>query len=285
MRTASPLRYPGGKSALAGLLRETRRLNCLGGRALAEPFAGGAGASLSLLFQEETPEAYLNDADPAISDFWWALLNRTDTFLQRILETQLTIVEWKVQRDTYRGLRDSSRLDRGFATFYLNRCNRSGIIINGGPIGGIEQSGKWKLDARFNRRNLWRRCERVADYRDRVHVSSLDALDFLASRDDSRSFYFIDPPYFSQHETLYQDNLDAEYHTALANQLRSMSDAAWVVTYDECSDVLDLYSGWANIRPFSLRYVAAERRHGSELFITPAWMEVPRSQPSKAIKW
>ena len=50
MKTCSPLRYPGGKSAMAELLSEIRRLNGLGDRAIAEPFAGGAGASLTLLF-------------------------------------------------------------------------------------------------------------------------------------------------------------------------------------------------------------------------------------------
>ena len=60
MKTSSPLRYPGGKSAMADLLRSIRRLNGLGSRDLAEPFAGGAGASLSLLFQEEVPKVLMH---------------------------------------------------------------------------------------------------------------------------------------------------------------------------------------------------------------------------------
>ena len=41
----------------------------------------------------------------------------------------------------------------GFAAFYLNRTNRSGIL-NAGVIGGKKQDGKWEMDARFNRDNL-----------------------------------------------------------------------------------------------------------------------------------
>ena len=135
---------------MVGLLSGVRRLNGLGNRAVAEPFAGGAGAALSLLYLEETHRIHINDADPAIYDFWWALLRRSAKFLELLSKTRVNIVEWRMQRDTYRS-KQCSRLKRGFATFYLNRCNRSGIIVNGGPIGGISQTGKWKLDARYTR--------------------------------------------------------------------------------------------------------------------------------------
>src|SRR5687768_16519457 len=123
MKTSSPLRYPGGKSALAGLLRDLRSLNALGDRAIAEPFAGGAGASLELLYLEETHKIFINDADPAIYDFWWAVTHRPKAFSRLLSETPVEIAEWMKQRDAYRAPRRLSRLERGFATFYLNRCN------------------------------------------------------------------------------------------------------------------------------------------------------------------
>jgi len=154
MLTASPLRYPGGKSSMADLLRKIRGLNNLGNRAIAEPFAGGAGASLTLLFEEEAPGIYINDLDPAIRDFWWCVTKRCDELAHRIRKARVSIREWHRQRDIFRSTRRISRVDRGFAAFYLNRCNRSGVIFNGGPIGGIEQNGRWKIDARFNKRIL-----------------------------------------------------------------------------------------------------------------------------------
>ena len=135
MRTASPLRYPGGKAAMTSLLVQTRRLNRLGDTTVAEPFAGGAGASLSMLYQEETPDIRINDADLAIGAFWKAVTANPDEFIGLICDAQLDMDEWCRQRVVYRS-ESSSTLERGFATFYLNRCNRSGIIINGGPIGG-----------------------------------------------------------------------------------------------------------------------------------------------------
>jgi DNA adenine methylase len=285
MRTSSPLRYPGGKASMTGLLVDIRAINQLGDRAVAEPFAGGAGAALSLLFREDTYEIHINDADPAIHDFWWTVVNRPQPFLTLLRSTRVGMVEWRRQRDTYRRANGVSRLRRGFAAFYLNRCNRSGIIMNGGPIGGVKQEGKWKLSARFNKPELESRCRKVAEYGKRIQVSQKDALDFISERDPHNTFFFIDPPYYAKGKTLYLNKLDHAYHRRLANQLRGMGNAAWVLTYDDCQEIRDMYAKWANIRPFSLRYAASERRRGREILVTPRWMRLPEEQASAAIEW
>lgn len=285
MKASSPLRYPGGKSSMTGLLAEIRRLNGLGGRGLAEPFAGGAGASLSLLYLEEVHQIFINDADPSIHDFWWTLINRPSPFVDMLTKTRVSMTEWRRQRDIYRHSGKLSRLRRGFSAFYLNRCNRSGIIMNGGPIGGTKQKGEWKLGARFNKTELRARCEKVAQYRDRVDVSCRDGIEFIRRLDTKSTFFFIDPPYFVKGKTLYMNGLDENYHLALASQLKSMKEAAWVLTYDDCPEIRRMYQGWATIRPFSLRYVAADRRSGREILIIPKWMRLPKSQSSAAIVW
>jgi DNA adenine methylase len=212
-------------------------------------------------------------------------VNRPRPFLGLLRATRVNMAEWRRQRDTYRqGIR-ASRLRRGFATFYLNRCNRSGIIMNGGPIGGVRQTGKWKLGARFNKRELERRFAKVADYRDRIHVSQSDALDFIAGLEHDRVFFFIDPPYYGKGETLYLSRLDHAYHQKLADRLRGMKGAAWVLTYDDCPEIRNMYADWANIRAFSLRYSASERCKGQEILITPRWMLLPEQQESAAIVW
>jgi DNA adenine methylase len=64
-----------------------------------------------------------------------------------------------------------------------------------------------------------------------------------------------------------------------------MTDAAWVLTYDNCPEVRRLYQGWASIRPFTLRYAASERRSGKEILVSPKWMRLPSQQHSAAINW
>lgn len=285
MKNPSLLRYPGGKSALGELLAQIRKINALGYTPVAEPFGGGAGAALKLLLLEETPEIYVNDADPAIFNFWWSLIHRPSLFSGLVSQTRISMTEWRRQRDIYRSPRRTSRLRKGFSAFYLNRCNRSGIIMNGGPIGGIKQSGKWKLNARYNKDTLLDRCARISEYRSRIHVSGQDGIKFIKELEPMSPFYFIDPPYFEKGKTLYLNALDAEYHASLSEQLRTMKTVPWVVTYDDCPEIRKLYRGWANIRPFELRYAASVRRNGSEILISPKWMKLPTRQTSAAINW
>ena len=285
MNASSPLRYPGGKSAMSGLLRDIRKLNRLGACSIAEPFAGGAGASLNLLFLEEAQEILINDADQAIADFWWSVLRRTESFTELIANRRINMTEWRRQRDYYRKTSKTSRLKRGFSAFYLNRCNRSGIIMNGGPIGGVKQKGKWKLNARYNKIELIRRCNKIAEYKERIQISSLDGLEFIRRTDPSKTFYFIDPPYFHKGKTLYLNGLNAEYHAQLSEELKKLKNASWVLTYDDCPEIRNMYRGWTRIRPFKLRYAAAERRSGKELLIAPPNIKLPAHQSSDAIAW
>lgn len=284
MKTASPLRYPGGKSAMADLLTQIRHLNEFENYAIGEPFAGGAGASLSLLYSEETHKIHINDLDPAIHDFWWTLKNRPAPFIQLLKRKRASIAEWRRQRETYRNSK-ASRLSRGFSTFYLNRCNRSGIIINGGPIGGLKQIGKWKINARYNKSELIERCNRVTEHRSRIHVSQEDGIKFISRLKNQNVLFFIDPPYYVKGDTLYLNSLEENYHTKLAQFLKDNPELAWVVTYDDCQEIRDLYKGWATIRPFALNYAAANRRKGAEVLIAPRWLKLPASQKSSAIIW
>jgi DNA adenine methylase len=155
--------------------------------------------------------------------------------------------------------------------------------MNGGPIGGIAQAGKWKLDARFNKHNLLRRCEKVAEYGERIHVSGHDGIDFIETLNPNSTFFFIDPPYYEKGQTLYLNCLDENYHVALSERMRAKQHSAWVMTYDDSPEVRQLYRGWAAIRPFSMRYTASERRLGKEVLITPRWMRLPVRQAADVL--
>ena len=285
MNISSPLRYPGGKSSMADLLSQIRKINHLGNLSIAEPFAGGAGASLKLLYLEDTPSIHINDKDSSIYSFWWSLLNQNDKFLGLMSKKRVSMAEYFRQREIYRSSKNDSKLDRGFATFFLNRCNRSGIILNGGPIGGSKQIGKWKLNARFNKEELSQRCIKISEYSDRINLSNLDGIDFITQTKSQPNFYFIDPPYFTKGPLLYLNLLNNDYHHNLSITLKDMPEVPWVLTYDDCPEIRKLYKGWTKIRPFSLRYSAAERRKGKEILIIPKWMSLPKTQSSEAIAW
>lgn len=267
----SPLRYPGGKQILARVLAHLVHVNKREGGIYAEPYAGGGGAALSLLYGEHVQLLLLNDADRNIFAFWDSVLNKTSRFLKLLETTPVTIREWERQREVYRHPSRHSLLRLGFATFYLNRCNRSGIIGNGSVIGGLDQTGKWKIDARFNRVTLRRRIERIALYRDRIRVSNMDALQFLrgelSERDTTgRAFVYLDPPYFGMGDRLYLNAYQREDHRNLSRYLIDEASFVWVLSYDNCRQIRDLYREVRRVR-FALGYSAREWRLGRELLI------------------
>lgn len=274
----SPLRYPGGKAKLSTFLIEVMRANGMSQPLYVEPYAGGAGAALRLLFEEFVEAIAINDADPRIRAFWEAVTGQPERFVERLRAIPLTVEEWRRQRGIYlqRDLR--KMFDLGFSTFYLNRTTRSGIVHNGGPIGGLDQTGNYKIDARFNRDELARRIIRVGAYSDRIEVSGDDGLSLLRKLDRRRSapstIAYIDPPYYSKGDELYLNRLTHAEHARLANYLRSEKRFSWVMTYDDVEDIRQLYAGYHQI-PFSLAYSAYSRRTGSELLIHPSGISVP----------
>lgn len=278
MKTITPLRYPGGKTSLAPVMSAVMDANGLTSPLIAEPYAGGAGASLSLLFSERVSSILINDFDYRIFSFWWSVLNETDRFLEKVRKISLSIREWKNQRAIYRNARKHKRFDVGFASFYLNRTNRSGILINGGPIGGFAQRSEWGLDARFTRPALADRIERIAAYRDRIETSNLDALTFVHSVTKKYSnkelFLYLDPPYYEKGRELYFSYYGHEDHVAVGKGLRLSRHLNWIVTYDDVPAIREIYKN-CQIIPYKLRYTAQVRRYAAELFIAPKKLVVP----------
>jgi len=273
----SPLRYPGGKHSLAPLLADVLVCNQLHDGTIIEPFAGGAGASLRLMFDEIVSQLVLNDADPRLYAFWRAVLNQTEQLVRLIETTPLTMEQWQKCSAVYNSAPSRTRqLDLAFAVFYLNRCNRSGILMGGGPIGGHEQAGKWKLSARFNRTELISRIRRIAEYRDRISVSRLDARDLLEKIHNpaERLLVFLDPPYYQKGQRLYLNALDHKDHQDLAELLLSSPPFHWVLTYDDAEPIRKLYKT-LHPRPLKLAYSAYKRRVGHELIIFDPRLKIP----------
>ncbi|MQA82636.1 MAG: DNA adenine methylase [Streptosporangiales bacterium] len=284
MRYLSPLRYPGGKGRLAPFVADLIRSQSRRPAEYAEPFAGGAGAALRLLVDEHVRRVHINDLNPGIAAFWRCVFFDTELFAKWIECKEVTLDAWHEHRATYESPHGKSDIEIGFAAFFLNRCNRSGIL-NARPIGGLEQEGRWKIDARFNRENLAHRVRSLGQYHRRVRVTQLDARDFLDSLDASieEVLVYVDPPYLVQGDALYMDSLSEEDHAALASQLRR-SNLQWFLTYDAHERVTsELYSGLRTVQ-FNIAHTAQVQHVGSEYAVfgdsltIPAVDLVPRGQ-------
>lgn len=264
----SPLRYPGGKGKLApfmGLM--INKMNIKNGTYI-EPFAGGAGVALMLLMEGYVDDIVINDYDKAIYSVWRAIISEPENLVDRILDTPINIDEWKKQKEIYVEQNKKYSLDLAFATFFLNRTNRSGIL-KGGPIGGFEQTGNYGIDARYNAEKLVERIRAVAKYKKHVKVYNKEIVSFIESvlpNYGQNSMTYFDPPYFNKGPELYKNFFDKEDHAKIAQLILNGVPGNWIITYDDTPEIIELYKQQC-IRRYDLNYSAANTGKSSEVIV------------------
>lgn len=267
-RYVSPLRYPGGKAKIANFLQDVILLNNLENSTVYELYAGGAAASLSLLLANSCQQVVLNDLDKHIYAFWYAVLNETDELVSLIENTAVNIESWLAQSSIYKDADNHDLLTLGFATFFLNRSNRSGILHKAGPIGGQQQTGNYKIDVRFNKSELISRIRKIARFRDRIKLHNREAIELLGEvlPESDGNFIFLDPPYFDQGERLYLNFYKEADHKRLRDLLDKHRDANWILTYDNCEKINDLYKGFRR-SDLIMSYTLQTKREAKEVVI------------------
>ena len=274
----SPLRYPGGKSRLTNFIKLVLQLNKLEGGTYVEPFAGGAGIALGLLVEEKVSNIFINDIDPAIFAFWFSVLNHTDQLCEKIITTPVNIENWYQQRTIFNAADSTNALELGFATFFLNRTNRSGIL-SAGVIGGLNQTGDWKIDARFNKDKLIGLIQKIAALKSNITLTNLDARVFLEKyKGDfgTQALAYLDPPYFHKGQKLYLNSLKPDDHILIAHAVLNNIQIPWIVSYDNTPEICGLYeSNRQSTHP--LNYTAANRYHGSEVIIYSDELLLPKA--------
>lgn len=249
-RTYSPLRYPGGKTRLAPFIKSLIEENDLadGGIDYVEPYAGGAGVALSLLFDGYVSSITINDIDRSIYAFWRSVVRESDRFCEKITETKVNVKTWRRERETYRDKKNADIFDLGFATFFLNRTNVSGILHGGGVIGGQKQNGSCKIDARFKRDDLIKKIQKIGERAGAIKVRRYDSLKLLqkianSKRNGRKKFVYLDPPYVAKSKNLYFNSYKEENHLELADfvQKKLPGDISWVTSYDDAPLILRAY--------------------------------------------
>lgn len=264
----SPLRYPGGKGKLTPMIKSIIEHSNHTGDVYIEPFAGGAAVALNLLFENIVSEIIINDFDKGIYSFWRAVLEETDRFVDQIMKSPLTMEEWSRNRNIILNNKNKYSFDLGYATFFMNRTNRSGII-KAGVIGGKSQEGRWKIDARFNKEELVDRIIKISKKRKQIHLYNKDVCSLLCNyvpKFGSNAFMYLDPPYYYKGQQLYLNFFTREDHYRIAKYLRERVDIDWIITYDDASEIEKIYENYV-IRKINLRYSAALKREAVEIVV------------------
>lgn len=276
----TPLRYPGGKARFAPFLASVMRDNGLSGSHYLEPYAGGAGVALELLFHGDASHIHINDLDPAVFDFWVAITQQPEEILRLLADTPVDIAQWLHWRSVLRGEISVGQAERGFATLFMNRTNRSGVL-KGGVIGGLDQTGPYKLDARLKKEVLAKRIEMIALHASCISVYNEDAHSLLKRCHaflPKHSLVYLDPPYYFKGQGLYRNFYEHDDHVQIAGLLQSRAfKTSWVVSYDNVEQIRQMYRMSQSLA-YGLNYTAQVRYVGSEVMFFRPDMVVPEDE-------
>lgn len=273
----TPLRYPGGKQKLSPFIQEILFENNINGHYV-EPYAGGAGVGIELLLSRKVNHIHLNDSNFGIYAFWHSVLNKTEELCKLISSASLTVDEWKKRKEVVHKQDKRKLLELGFSIFYLNRCNRSGVL-SGGLIGGLDQTGNYKMDARFSRNDLIQRIEAISIFKNKISISNFDAEyyieNYIPNLPDNTLVY-LDPPYYEKGSNLYLNSYKKEDHARLAQVIQKQIKHKWILSYDGVPEILDLYKG-RNHFLYKLQYSASTAYKGKEVFVFCDKLKLPES--------
>lgn len=264
----SPLRYPGGKNKLSAFIAQVCIENNINGYYV-EPYSGGASVALFLLLEGFVNKIVINDKDRSIYAFWHSVLNKTEPLCEMIAKTEITINEWRKQKDIQTRKKNADLLELGFSTFFLNRTNRSGII-NGGMIGGVNQNGDYLIDCRFNKSELIERIRRIASRKKDIRLYRKDALKLIdviqkEYQDASANvLFYFDPPYFYKACSLYMNHYKDESHRLVSEKIKGIENIRWIVSYDNVPKIKELYSD-CDKKEYSFKHTAHSTRVGQEI--------------------
>jgi DNA adenine methylase len=271
----SPLRYPGGKNKLSAFIAKLCVDNNINGQYV-EPYSGGASVALFLLLEGFVEKIVLNDKDRAIYAFWHSVLNNTKKLCELIEGCELTMQEWRRQKEVQTNKGKADLLELGFSTFYLNRTNRSGIL-NAGAMGGVNQNGNYLMDCRLNKTELIKRIKQIASRKNDIRLYKKDAIKLIAKIQkeaiNQNVVFYFDPPYYLKASTLYMNHYEDKSHKLVSDAIKNIETIKWIISYDNVPEIKKLYKECSK-KEYSFKHTAYNSRVGKEiLFFSPTLIQ------------
>ena len=228
---STPLRYPGGKTRaiphLFSLLPDHLDSLC-------SPFIGGG--SFEVAVAAHGVKVYAYDIFKPLTDFWREISKDAKAVADMVAAKYFPLEKEKfynIQRD-YEQFDDP--VERAAIFFVLNRSSFGGATFSGGMV----LKGPRFTESAINK---------LANYaNDNLIVQNSHFGDTLAKHEGE--FLYLDPPYTNGGQDLYGINGSTHRnfdHEALATLLKGRD--RWLLSYNDCEQVRDLYAGHVFIRP------------------------------------
>ncbi len=255
-------RYPGGKSKLRNKI--TRRLieRLSGGMEYREPFFGGGSIGLQILANNPgIKKIWINDRDIGIACLWTAVIRHPTKLKDRVscfvpsVDAFFQMKDELIAADAA-STKSGDIVDIGFKKLAIHQISYSGLgTKSGGPLGGLKQESEYRIDCRWSPSYICKKIDHLHRLFQTVEVrgeecTSLDFVDLV--KDTSDSLLYLDPPYYGKGANLYQRSFTDWDHRRLAYALES-TNHVWVLSYDDCSGVRDLYK-WAYAESLNVGY-------------------------------
>lgn len=257
-------RYPGGKSKLKKVISKHLSIYASeNGLEYREPFFGGGSIGIEFLsmFSNRRRKIWINDKDSGIAALWTSVIRYPDLLKTMVIEFIPSVEAFYQYRDILTSISENLSSEQeiakyGFMKLAVHQISYSGLgTKSGGPLGGKKQGGKYKIDCRWSpeyicgKIDFLHRLLNEADVRGN-QCANLDFMDLI--KDQERAILYLDPPYYEKGNDLYQYGFLESDHVRMANALRE-TNHAWLLSYDDCQEVRDLYD-WAVVERLDVNY-------------------------------
>jgi DNA adenine methylase len=301
-------RYPGGKTKIKDeivgrIKRYYEQNDCYDVCQYVEPFFGAGSVGLHFMSSSPIKNALISDFDPAISAFWGAVIFAPDALCQMVEEFKpsteafFSFKKLLTSEEMHAFRYSSSRepmIRIGFAKLALHQISYSGLgPMSGGPLGGVSQESKYKVDCRWNPDNIKKKIRKAHQILSSVDLYQGGCCEFDFSyaidlQKDKREwedsgvpvtyeveepvfrFFYLDPPYYEKGGELYQYSFNEKHHEDLMRMLKR-TEHPWLLSYDACPEIKQLYK-WASIKEIDLTYTINAKKKGrvkTEFLIAP----------------
>lgn len=264
--------YPGGKSRAYQRIVKTLNLDLRKYTRIVEPFCGGGSFSL----QSEHPQIWLNDIDADLFCLWESVVKYPDDFCRAIENVKIYVDDfYRLQNkllEKHSIPKDKkSIVNRALDKLIVHKISFSNMgEKSGSPVGGKNQTGKWKFDCRWNVKGICKNIRKASKILENAAITCLPYEKVFSDAKDS-DLFFIDPPYFGSGKKCYKhSSMD---HIDLSSCVKKLP-CDWAVTYDTHEKVLEMYD-WANVYDLEFNYFMSSAynkgkcmKTGKELLVT-----------------
>lgn len=255
----SPLRYPGSKQKFCDYFLTILKNNNIYPDLFIEPFAGGASVSLYLLQSNFVQKIALIEKDPLVASFWKTVFFDTEWFIKEINKLEVTLDQWNY----FKKYNPKTTRTQAIKCLFQNRTCFSGIL-KAGPIGGQKQISKYKIDCRFNKKEIINKIHTLSLYRDRVlFIEEGDYESIMQDKEKilpSNTLIYFDPPYVNKAKDLYNFYFQDKDHIRLKDFIQNLK-YNWLLSYDYEPPINKLYQEFAYNGFFDITYTSTAHAH------------------------